>query len=373
METVLIDAEQARQVSVEPTAKPERALMKGNEAIAEGAIRGGCEAYFGYPITPQSEILEYMSWRMPELGRVFLQAESEVASINMVYGAAAAGFRVMTSSSGPGISLMQEGLSFIAAAELPAVIVNAMRAGPGLGGILPGQADYFQATKGGGHGDYRLIVLAPNSVQEAMDLTAEAFELADKYRNPVMILTDGLIGQMMEPVELKQSIPRVPAKPWALKGCVGRDKNFIRTLYLMPEPLEAHNRKLEDKYRAITANELRYQEYLLDDADIVVVAYGTSSRVAQTAVRLARGQGIKAGLLRPITLYPFPHRRLRELAQRVRAVLVVEMSLGQMLEDVERAVCERAPVRLYSRLGGSVPVASEVLGVINEMVGRSME
>lgn len=371
METVMTDAEKSRQVSAEPSAKPKRALMKGNEAIAEGAIRSGCQAYFGYPITPQSEILEYMSRRMPELGRVFLQAESELAAINMVYGAAAAGFRVMTSSSGPGISLMQEGLSFIATAELPAVVVNVMRAGPGLGGILPGQADYFQATKGGGHGDYRLITLAPNSVQEAMDLTAEAFDLADKYRNPVMVLADGLIGQMMEPVEIKQYPQNVPAKPWALRGCVGREKNFIRTLYLTPEPLEALNRKLERKYQVIAANEVRYQEYLLDDAEIAIVAYGTSSRVAHTAVRWARKEGIKAGLLRPISLYPFPRHRLQEIAKRVRAVLVVEMSLGQMLEDVERAVCERVPVRLYSRLGGSVPVASEVLGVINDMARRS--
>lgn len=354
----------------QPAAKSEKVLMKGNEAIAEGAIRAGCQAYFGYPITPQSEILEYMARRMPELGRTFLQAESELAAINMVYGAAAAGSRVMTSSSGPGISLKQEGLSFIAAAELPAVIVNVMRGGPGLGGILPAQADYLQATRGGGHGDYRLIVLAPASVQEAMDLTVEAFDLADKYRNPVMILADGLIGQIMEPVLLRDYNPCIPPKPWALSGAKGRERNVVKTLYLRSEPLEALNRQMGQKLRAIAANEVRFCETSLDEADIAVVAYGTCSRVAHTAVKMARAQGIRAGLFRPISLFPFPIAALRDVSERMKSVLVVEMSLGQLLEDVLVATRERVPVEVYNRLGGAVPEPQGVVEAIKSLRKR---
>ncbi|MCL5959388.1 MAG: 3-methyl-2-oxobutanoate dehydrogenase subunit VorB [Chloroflexi bacterium] len=350
--------------------KAERVLMKGNEAMAEGAIRAGCQAYFGYPITPQTEILEYMSRRMPELGRVFLQAESEVAAINMVYGAAAAGFRVMTSSSGPGISLKQEAMSAMAAAELPAVIVNVMRAGPGIGGVLPAQGDYFQATRGGGHGDYHSIVLAPASVQEAMDFTAQAFDLADKYRNPVMVLADGLIGQVMEPVELKEYQPLVPVKPWAVSGAEDRERNVIKTLYLVPEPLEALNRKLGRKYETIMANEVRHNGLMLDDVDIVVVAYGSCSRVARSAVKVAREEGLNAGLFRPLTLFPFPYQALAKVAEGVKAVLVVEMSQGQLLEDVKLAVRNGVPVGLCNRLGGMVPATGEVVRAIEELVRR---
>lgn len=369
-ERLLTDTEQTHDGSRQFADTSEKVLMKGNEAIAEGAIRGGCQAYFGYPITPQSEILEYMSWRMPELGRVFVQAESEVAAINMVFGAACAGFRAMTSSSGPGISLKQEGISYMTGAELPGVIVNVMRCGPGLGGVLPAQADYSQATKGGGHGDYHLIVLAPASVQEAMDLTALAFDLADKYRNPAMVLADGLIGQIMEPVVLKEYNPAIPPKPWALTGAKGRDKNLIKSLYLQPEMLEAHNRKIGQKYVDMAANEVRYAEYMADDADVIVVAFGTPSRVAHTAVKTVRGEGIKAGLFRPITLFPFPYEPLRRVAERARAVLVVELSLGQLLEDVKLAVCDRVPVKLYNRLGGMIPAPSEVVGAIKELARR---
>jgi 2-oxoglutarate ferredoxin oxidoreductase subunit alpha len=349
---------------------PPKVLMKGNEAIAEGAIRAGCQAYFGYPITPQSEILEYMARRMPELGRVFIQAESEVAAINMVYGAAAAGMRVMTSSSGPGISLKQEGISYIVGAELPAVIVNVMRGGPGLGGIMPAQADYFQATKGGGHGDCHPLVLAPASVQEAMDLTALAFDLADKYRHPVLILADGLIGQVMEPVELRTYSPVVALKPWALTGATGRERNVIKSLYLQAEQLERQNRQLAEKYAAMAASEVRYADYMLDDADVVVVSYGSPSRVAQSAVRLARTQGIKAGVFRPITLQPFPYEALAALAWRGQCVLVVELSLGQLLEDVRLAVGERRPVQLCNRLGGIMPSPTEVATAIKSLRQR---
>lgn len=344
--------------------------MKGNEAIAEGAIRGGCDAYFGYPITPQSEVLEYMSRRMPELGRVFIQAESEVAAINMVLGAACAGFRAMTSSSGPGISLKQEGISYICGCQLPAVIVNVMRCGPGLGGVLLSQSDYSQATKGGGHGDYHLLVLAPSSVQEAMDLTALAFNLADKYRNPVMVLTDATIGQIMEPVELRDYDIVRPPKPWALTGAKGRPKNLVKSLHLDPERLEAHNRELGRKYAAMATNEMRWAEYLLDDAEIIVVAYGTPSRVATSAIKQARQQGIKVGLFRPITLYPFPYEPLAKLADRAKAVLVVELSMGQMMEDVKLAVCGRAPVELYNRVGGMVMAPPEVLEAITKLARR---
>jgi 2-oxoglutarate/2-oxoacid ferredoxin oxidoreductase subunit alpha len=341
----------------------ERVLMKGNEAFGEGAIRAGCQAYFGYPITPQTELLEYMATQMPARGRVFLQAESEVASINMVLGAAAAGARVMTSSSSPGISLMQEGISYLIGDELPAVIVNVMRGGPGLGSIAPGQGDYFQAVKGGGHGICRPIVVAPASVQEAMDLTALAFDLADRYRTPAMVLADGTIGQTMEPVILREYPPPddLPSKDWALGSCRGREKNLIYSLDLDPEKLEPRNRMLLAKWKQIGEREVRWAGRSLDDAKVAVVAYGTSARVSLTAIRWARARGIAAGLFRPISLAPFPERELSDLASRVDRILVVEMNEGQMLEDVERIAAGRAEVRFYGRLGGMVPTPEEVL------------
>lgn len=345
----------------------EKILMKGNEAIAEGAIRGGCQAYFGYPITPQTEALEYMSRRMPELGRVFLQAESEVAAINMVLGAACAGARAMTASSGPGISLKQEGISYMVGCELPGVIVNVMRCGPGLGGVLPAQADYSQATKGGGHGDHHTLVLAPASVQEAMDFTALAFDLADKYRNPVVVLADGLIGQIMEPVELKEYPIAPPPKPWALTGAQGRPKNLIKSLRLQPEMLETHNRNIGQKYEAMARDDLRWGELTLDDAELAVVAFGTPSRVVSTAVKAARQEGVKVGMFRPITLFPFPNQPLAQLASRVKAVLVVELSLGQLAMDVKLAVGDKAPVKSYNRLGGMVPAPPEIVQAIKEL------
>ncbi|MGB3906483.1 MAG: 3-methyl-2-oxobutanoate dehydrogenase subunit VorB [Anaerolineae bacterium] len=350
-----------------------KVLMKGNEAIAEAAIRAGCDAYFGYPITPQTELLEYMSKRMPELGRVFLQGESEVACINMVLGAAAAGKRAMTSSSSPGVSLKQEGISYLAGTELPAVIVNIMRGGPGLGNVQPSQADYFQATKGGGHGDYFPIVLAPSTVQEAIDFTILAFELADKYSNPAMILGDGSIGQIMEPVELPEVEPKPPPKPWALTGCQGREKNITRSLYLLAEPLEARNIILQKKYREIEANEQRHAEYMLEGAEVIIVAYGTAGRVAQTGIRKARDEGIPAGLFRPVTLYPYPKDALSRFMEQAKVFLVLEMSAGQMLEDVELVVQGRVPVEFQGWLGGSVPTPSEVLDKIKEMADKNAQ
>lgn len=347
-----------------------RVLMKGNEAIAEAAIRAGCDAYFGYPITPQTELLEYMSKRMPELGRVFLQGESEVACINMVLGAAAAGRRAMTSSSSPGVSLKQEGISYLAGTELPAVIVNIMRGGPGLGNVQPSQADYFQATKGGGHGDYFPIVLAPSTVQEAIDFTILAFELADKYSNPAMILGDGSIGQIMEPVELPEVEPKPPPKPWALTGCQGREKNIIRSMYLLAEPLEARNIILQKKYREIEANEQRHAEYMLEGAEVIIVAYGTAGRVAQTGIRKARDEGIPTGLFRPVTLYPYPKDALSRCMEQAKVFLVLEMSAGQMLEDVELVVQGRVPVEFQGWLGGRVPSPTEVLEKIREMADK---
>ncbi len=345
-------------------------LLKGNEAMAEAAIRAGVEAYFGYPITPQTELLEHMALRMPELNRVFLQAESEVAAINMVYGAACTGARVMTSSSSPGISLMMEGVSYIFASEVPCVLVDVMRGGPGLGNIAPAQADYFQVVKGGGHGDYHPIVLAPASVQEAIDLTYAAFELAEKYRTVVVILTDGNVGQLMEPAKLPPMRPlarnRQPA-PWALTGADGRARNVITSIYLQPEVEEVYNQKLQAKLSLIRQNEVRYAEVALDDAEYVVVAFGTSGRVAQTAVKQARAAGLPVGLLRPISLFPFPEQRLAELAQRVRGFLVVEMNAGQMVEDVRLAVNGRAPVHFYGRMGGMVPFPDEVLAKIKDI------
>jgi 2-oxoglutarate ferredoxin oxidoreductase subunit alpha len=337
-------------------------LMKGCEAIGEAAIQCGCRLFFGYPITPQNEIPEYMSGRLPQVGGTFVQAESEVAASNMLYGAAGAGCRCFTSSSSPGISLMMEGMSYLAGSELPVVIVNIMRAGPGLGGILPSQSDYFQATKGGGHGDYRVLVLAPSTVQEAADLTMEAFDLADKYRNPVMILGDGLIGQMMEPVEFKRRIEPedLPEKPWATTGAHGRAPNIINSLYLRAEDLEQHNLDLGAKYRAM-GSEVRHDLYLADDdLDVLIVAYGTVARIARTSIDLLREKGLKVGLFRPITLYPYPCEALVCTAARAKRVLVAELSMGQMVEDVRAVVAGRVPVDFYGRVGGMVMTAEEL-------------
>jgi len=349
--------------------KSEKVLLSGNEALAEGALQAGCRCYFGYPITPQSEIPAYMVRRMKEVGGVFLQAESEIAAINMVYGAAATGARAMTSSSGPGISLKQEGLSFLAGAELPAVIVNVMRGGPGLGNIAPSQSDYFQATRGGGHGDYHLIVLAPNSVQEMLDLAYLAFELADKYRNPVMILADAILGQMMEGVEFKEENKGVKKKDWIIGGDKGRKPNIIRSLFLEEGVLEEHNKKLQEKYARIRRLEVKYKSMQTDDAELLLVSYGSMARLASEVVTRLRKKGIKAGLLRPITLWPFPYSPIRKLTDRVRFFFVVEMSAGQMLEDVKLAVEGAVPVYFYGRLGGGVPTPLEVMERIEEKVG----
>lgn len=337
-------------------------LMKGNEAMAEAAIQAGCDAYFGYPITPQSEVLEYLAREMPKRGGIPLQAESEVAAINMIYGAAGAGARVMTSSSSPGFSLMQEGISYIASAELPCLLVNVNRGGPGLGTIQPSQGDYFQATKGGGHGDYHLIVLAPNSVQEMADFVSLGFELADKYRNPVVMLSDGAIGQMMEKVIFKnKEVKRIP-KPWATTGKLnGRERNIITSLFIQPEKMEIVNLRLNKKYEEIAKNEVRFEEILTDDAEYLLVAYGLSSRIGHKTVLLAREKGIKLGLLRPITLYPYPYSRISELAQKIKGVLVLELNAGQMIEDVRLGVEGKAPVWHYGRMGGIIPGPDEVL------------
>jgi 2-oxoglutarate ferredoxin oxidoreductase subunit alpha len=347
----------------------ERVLMNGNEALGEGAIRGGCECYFGYPITPQNELTAYMARHMPRRRRSFVQAESEVAAINMVYGAAAAGARAMTSSSSPGVSLKQEGISYLAGSELPAVIVNVQRGGPGLGNIDPSQADYFQATRGGGHGDYRVLVLAPESVQEMHDLAAEAFELADTYRNPVMILADGRLGQMMEPLRLRTGRPNPPPKPWALTGAKDRPQNIIRSYYPRGDALEKHNAHLQAKYRRMAAAEARCETTRLDDAELMLVAYGTAARLCGGAVRQARREGIAAGLLRPRTLWPFPSEAVAAGAAGVRAVLVVELSAGQMVEDVRLALDGRAPVHFCGRTGGGVPSVTEVLAKVRELIG----
>ncbi len=345
-------------------------LLKGNVAFAEAAIRAGCEAYFGYPITPQTEALEHMSQRMPELGRVFLQAESEVAAINMVYGAACAGVRVMSSSSSPGVSLMMEGLSYIAGSEVPAVLVDVMRGGPGLGNIAPSQADYSQIVKGGGHGDYKMIVLAPATIQELIDLTVEAFDLAEKYRMVVVILADGSIGQMMEPAELPPMRPvrKKEERPeWALTGAKDRDPQFVSSFYLDPLVEEGVNLKLMSKYQEVEKNEIRYRESETDDAEILIVAFGTAGRISLSAVKMAREEGIKVGLFRPISLYPYPYTRLREIVQGKKAVLVVEMNGGQMLEDVELAVQDRVPISFYGRMGGVVPLPDEIFEEIRKI------
>ncbi len=347
----------------------EKRFMTGNEAIAEAAIQAGCRHFFGYPITPQNEVPEYMSKRMPEVEGVYLQAESEVAAINMLFGAAGAGARVMTSSSSPGISLMQEGISYMVGAQLPCVIVNIMRGGPGLGGIQPSQSDYLQATKGGGHGDYHLLVLAPHTIQEAVSLTMEAFDLADKYRNPVMVLGDGYMGQMMEPVEFKKKPPpKLPSKDWALTGAKERPPNLVKSLYLNPVELEKHNLTINRKIQEMIKEEVRVENYLTDEAEVIIVAYGTVARIAKTAIKVLRGRGIKAGMVRPITVFPFPHEALKKIAEKVSKFLVVEMSLGQMIEDVKLALCDRAKIRFYGRTGGIVPSYDEIVTETEKLV-----
>ena len=346
----------------------EKLLMKGSEAIAEAAVRVGCRLFFGYPITPQNEIPEYMSKRLFEIeGGCFVQAESEVAASNMLYGAAAVGHRCMTSSSSPGISLKQEGLSYCAGSELPVVVVNIMRGGPGLGGIQPSQSDYFQACKPG-HGDFRYLVLAPSTIQEAADIVMEAFDLADKYRNPVMILGDGLVGQMMEPVDFKEYTPGQFDKSWCTDGCEGRKNNIINSLYLEPSLLEEHNHHLFRKYAAMERDEVRVEVQDMDDAEICIAAYGTTARICKTAIQVLRSEGVKVGMIRPITLYPFPTDTFREYAGQVHLILDVEMSMGQMIEDVQRAVAERVPVKFYGRVGGVVPTPGEIVRHVRQLV-----
>jgi 2-oxoglutarate ferredoxin oxidoreductase subunit alpha len=348
-----------------------RDLWKGNEAIAEAAIRGGVEAFFGYPITPQTELLEYMSWRMPELGRVFLQAESEVASINMVYGAASGGARAMTSSSSPGISLMQEGLSYIAASQVPAVLIDVMRGGPGLGNIQPSQSDYFQITRSAGHGDFHPIVLAPSTVQEAVDLMYDAFPLAEKYRTLVILAADGSLGQMMEPATMppmRAPLAEAERGDFAIRGAAGRDKRIVTSLFLNENELEDLNRRLQAKLKIIEEAERRWEELEAGDAEYLLVAYGSVGRTCRTVVREARAQGIKAGLFRPISLWPYPEPRLRELAAGKRGILVAEMSAGQMLEDVRLAVEGRCPVAFYGRTGGVMPLPDEILDALHHLV-----
>ncbi len=342
--------------------------MCGNEALAESAIIAGCDAYFGYPITPQNEVTAYMSRRMPEEGRVFVQSESELAAINMVFGASATGKRAMTSSSSPGISLMQEGISYLAGAELPAVVVNVMRGGPGLGNIAPSQGDYFQATRGGGHGDYRTIVLGPSSVQELVDCMPLAFDLADQYRMPVVVLADGILGQMMEPIVFHEKLGRdLPSKDWALTGAEGREQNIVRSLWLGEGVLEKFNYKLQAKYKQIQKDEVLCEQFKIDDAEIVVVAYGIAARIVRGAVDKAREEGIKAGWIRPITLWPFPAEQISRAAEQFRIFLTVEMSLGQMVEDVKLAVAGKAPVLFYGRAGGGIPTVEEILDKIKEL------
>jgi 2-oxoglutarate ferredoxin oxidoreductase subunit alpha len=349
-----------------------KVLMKGNEAIAESAIRAGGKCYFCYPLTPQSEVAEYLARRMPEVGGAYLQAESEVAVINMVYGAAGAGARAWTTSSSPGFSLMMEGLSYIAAAELPAVVVNIVRTGPGLGGILPSQGDYLQATKGGGHGDYKCLVLAPASVQEAVDLMPLAFDRADRYRNPVIVIGDGMIGQMMEPVEFRETdYPPLPPKDWATTGCKGRKPNLVNSLFLDPNKEEQVNRHLAAKYEQMEREEVRFEEYRTNRPyRVLLAAYGTTARVCKTAVELLEESGIAAGLIRPISLFPFPGQRTFELARPAEFVLSVEMSMGQMIEDVRLAVGRDKPVYFFGRQGGNVPSPEEVVAAVKSRLGK---
>lgn len=350
----------------------EKVLMKGNEALARAAIESGCRFFFGYPITPQTEVAAYMAKQMPKIGGTFLQAESEVAAINMVYGAAGAGARVMTSSSSPGISLKSEGISYIAGSDLPCVICNIVRGGPGLGGIQPAQSDYFQATKGGGHGDYHLIVLAPSSVQEMVDLVKEAFDLADYYRMPVMIMGDGMLGQMMEPVVFGnyKCKKKLPEKTWATTGTkMERKRNIINSLYITPEELEKLVVERYKKYDIIAGDEARAEEYMCEDADIIIAAYGTIARVAKSAIKKARENGIKVGLIRPITLWPFDKKPFEKYREKVSSFLTVEMSMGQMVEDVRLAVEGKAPVEFFGRTGGMIPSPEEILDKISAMTG----
>lgn len=348
-----------------------KVLMKGNEAIGAAAIKAGCHYFFGYPITPQNEIPEFMSRELPKIGGVFLQAESEVAAINMVYGAAGAGARVMTSSSSPGIALKQEGISYLAGAELPCVIVNIVRGGPGLGGIQPAQSDYYQSTRGGGNGDYRTLVYAPASIQETVDLVMESFDVADQYRIPVMVIGDGMIGQMMEPVEFKEPNKRPLAeKDWASVGTKGERKpNVINSLFIDPKELEDHVLRLEKKYAAIKENEVRYEEYNVEDADVVIVAYGTTARIAKNAITKCEAEGLKVGLIRPITLWPFPDAAFEKITDKTKGVLSVEMSTGQMVDDVKIAMNGRIPVHFYGRTGGMVPTPDAVVAEIKKIAG----
>lgn len=350
----------------------EKVLIKGNEAIGEAALRAGCQCFFGYPITPQTEVAAYMAKKMPKMGRVFLQAESEVAAINMVYGAGGAGIRVMTSSSSPGISLKSEGISYIAGAEVPCVIINIVRGGPGLGSIQPAQSDYNQATRGLGHGDFFVPVLAPASIQEMVDFIGEAFDMADRYRTPVMVMGDGMLGQMMEPVEFADVEEReLPVKEWAANGLGDRKKhNVINSLFLKADELENHNIHLFKKFDAIKANEVRYELYNCDDADLILVAYGTTARICKNAIRLAEAEGLKIGLVRPITLWPFPFEAFEKTVNSTKhGFLSVEMSMGQMVDDVRMAVLGRQPVEFYGRTGGMIPTPEEILGKIKEMAG----
>lgn len=346
----------------------DKVLMKGNEAIAEAAIIAGCRHYFGYPITPQTEVAAYMAKKMPKIGGCFLQAESEIAAINMVYGVSSTGKRVMTSSSSPGISLKGEGLSYLAGSDLPALIVNVQRGGPGLGGIQPSQSDYFQATRGGGHGDYHMIVLAPASVQEMAELTVKGFDLADKYRMTSMILADGTMGQMMEPVSLDFDIKPTVEKPWATTGTkMEREHNIVNSLSLVPEELEMLNLKRYERYKVVEENETMYEEYMVDDADIVIAAFGIASRVSKNAVNEARKQGIKVGLIRPITLWPFPKAPFEKAAEHAKAFISVELSMGQMIEDVKLATNCKRPVTLCNRVGGMIPSPEQVLKAITDV------
>ena len=346
-------------------------LLKGNEAVGEGAILAGCRYYFGYPITPQNELTEYMSVNIPTHGGVFIQSESELAAINMVMGAAAAGGRAMTTSSSPGISLMQEGISYMTGMEVPAVIVNVVRGGPGLGGIGPAQSDYFQAVKGGGHGDYRTITLAPHTVQEMLEFTMLAFDLADKYRNPALILADGLLGQMSEAVQVPVDFkPNIPEKNWIMDGCKGRPPRIVRSLFLDPERLEKHNLHLRKKYDVLERKESRYEAFKTRGAELLIAAYGTSSRICKAVVQMARNQGIKAGLFRPVTLYPFAEKELRRYAARAKAILVVELSTGQFIEDVRRIVGDRIPVYFKGRVGGMVFSPEEVFREVEKIARK---
>lgn len=358
----------------------QKILMCGNEACGEGAIIGGCRFYAGYPITPQNELTAYMAKRMGETGGIFIQAESELAAINMVFGAAAAGERAMTSSSSPGISLKQEGISYMVGCELPCVIVNMQRGGPGLGNIAPAQGDYFQSVKGGGHGDYKMIVLAPSTSQELMDYTMLAFDLADKYRNPVMILGDGMVGQMMEPVQIRTTndhasfasggagTRRTTEKPWALTGCKGRKPNIIKSLLLAEGELEKHNIELQEKFSKIKKSEVRSEIFNIKDSDIILVAYGSMARIAKASAVLARAKGLKVGLIRPISLWPFPEKIIEEAAVNTNKFLVIEMSAGQMVEDVMISVNGKAEVSFYGRMGGGIPTEEEILKRIEAMV-----